>query len=130
MGQWFWREGLRISSGAPRALTIFLPWFSGGALMGPVEGLAAGESGAGAPGPQSPLLWHQAPWEEPLEGPPRVRVSPKEAGRPEVMVVRSAEVRADVRALGRGSVGPRVLMQGVFKGLMWLGGPCPFSRPV
>ena len=45
-------------------------------------------------GPQSPALWRQAPWEGPLGGQPRVKVSPQEAGRPDPPAVRRAVGRA------------------------------------
>ena len=53
-------------------------WWRGGSLS-----LALGLRG-----PQSPGLRRQAPWEGPLAGRPRVRVSPQEASRPDLLDVR------------------------------------------
>ena len=82
----------------------------------------------GLGGPQSPALRRQAPWEGPLGGRGRVRVSPQEAGRPDPQVVRRAQFQAEVRELVRGSVGPSVLAQGAFECFRGLIGPCLFSR--
>ena len=67
----------------------------------------------GLGGHQSPALWHQAPWEEPLRDRNIVRVSPEEAGLPYQRDVWQAEGRVEVKALGMESVGLR----------LWRGGP-------
>ena len=83
----------------------------------------------GLRGPKSPALRRQAPFEGPLGGRPRVRVSPQEAGRPDRLVVWQAEGRAEVRVLASRCVDPSVLAWGAFKSRWGLGGPCQFSRP-
>ena len=62
--------------------------------------------------PQSPALGHQAPGDGPFVGPPRVRVSPKEARRLELTAVGCVEWQAKMKTLGRGIVGPSVLACG------------------
>ena len=64
-----------------------------------------------------------------MEGQPTVRVSPQKAGRPDPPSVQGTEGRAEVRALGSGSVGTSILAQGAFEGYLGLQRPCPFSRP-
>ena len=66
--------------------------------------------------------------EGPLWGWPRARVSPQEAGRRDPMAVWQAEGRTEVRALGRVSVGPKLLEQWSFESRRWLRNPCPFSH--
>lgn len=58
--------------------------------------------------PQSPVLWCQIPWEGLLWGWPRARVRPQEAGRCDLKAVWQVEGSTEVRALGMGSVGPKV----------------------
>ena len=53
--------------------------------------------------PQTLVLHHQAPWDGPLGGRPRVRVSPGEARRCELMAVGPAEWQAKMRMLGGGA---------------------------
>ena len=48
----------------------------------------------GLGGPQNPVLWHQAPWDGPLD-----------ACRGEPMAVGRAKWQAKMRTLGRGSMG-------------------------
>ena len=86
-----------------------------------------GESGTGAP--LSPALWHQVPFEGPLGGRHSIRDSPQEDDRPKCMAVRQVEGQTKVRVLGRGSVGPKVLVQGAFKIHRGLRGLCLFSHP-
>ena len=78
--------------------------------------------------PQSTVLPCKAPYEGILWGRPKVRVSPQEAGRRDPKAVWQVEGRTEVRALGRGSVGPKVLVQLSFKIRRWLRSPCPFSH--
>ena len=66
--------------------------------------------------PQCPVFRHQIPWEGPLRGRPRVKVSLQEASRPDPPAVQCAEGRAKVSALARGSEGPSVLARGAFEG--------------
>ena len=68
------------------------------------------------------------PLEKGLSG-PRVRVIPQEAGRHNPKAVWPAVGQTEVRALVRGSVGPKVLAQFAFKSRWWLRFPCPFSHP-
>ena len=77
----------------------------------------------GLGGPQTQLLWPQAPWEGHLGVRPRVRVSPQEASRHQLMAVGRAEGRDKVRGLGRASVGLRVLAWRAFEYHRRLGGP-------
>ena len=77
----------------------------------------------GLRGLQSPMLRCQALLEGPLGGKPRVRVSPKKAGRPDPPLVHRAEGWAKVSALASGSVGPSVLVRGAFEFRRGLGGP-------
>ena len=79
--------------------------------------------------PQSPALRSQAPWERPLWGRSRVRVSPQEARRCEPRAVGHVEWLAEMRTLGRGSVSPRVLACEFFEYCLVLAWPCPFSSP-
>ena len=78
-----------------------------------------GESGAVAWGSPIPTIvvpgpWGRAPWDR-----PRVRVSQQEAGRPELMALQGAVGWAEVRALGRWSMFPSVLVGGPSK-LFWI----------
>ena len=57
---------------------------------------------------------------------PRVRVSPQEAGRSYPPAMPRAGVRAEVRALARRSIGPRVLGHWAFVGHRSLGVPNPW----
>ena len=68
------------------------------------------------------------PWEGLLRGRTRVRVSPQEAGRPDLKAVWRAEGGAQVSAMVSGSVGPSVLAWVAFKGRRGHGGPCKFSH--
>ena len=62
-------------------------------------------------------------------GRPRVRVSPLEARRWELMAVVCAEWQDKMWMLERGSMGPRFLSWGVFKYCLVLTIPCHFSCP-
>ena len=77
---------------------------------------------------QSQALWRQALSDGSLGGRPRVRVSPQEAGRPDLPAVQQAEEQAEMWALVSGSVGPSVFAGGAFEGRQGLEGPCLFSR--
>ena len=80
--------------------------------------VAAGQQGElalGLGGPKALALRPQFPWEWVLEGRPRVRVSPQEAGRPDAPAVQRAEGWAEVRALAIGSRGPSILEWGCSK---------------
>ena len=95
-----------------------------------VVALREGKSGTEAPRSPIPSVAFTRPlWDGPLEGRPRVSVSPQEAGSPEWRVVWLAEGWAKVRALVSASVGPRVWAWGTFKCRPGPGGLCPFSRP-
>ena len=56
-------------------------------------------------------------------------VSTQEAGRPKARALWAVEGWAEVRTLGRGSVGRKVLVRRAFEGHRGLKGPCLFSRP-
>ena len=60
----------------PAALLAALGWRGG--MVSTALGLL---------GPHSLALLHQAPWEVPLGAQPRVKVSPQEAGRPDLLAV-------------------------------------------
>ena len=91
-----------------------LPGCQRGGRVSPVLGLG---------GHQSPVLRRQAPWEGPLGGQPRIRVSPQETSRPDPTAVRRAEWRTEVGALASSSMGPRVLARMAFKSHRSLEGP-------
>ena len=73
--------------------------------MRPAMGLGVPNAQITAPGP-----FGGAP-----VGRPRVRVSPQEAGRPDLLGVRRVEGPPEVRALASRSVDPSVLARGAFK---------------
>ena len=56
-----------------------------------------------------------------------VRVCSQEAGRPKATAVWIVAEWTEVRALGKGSMGPRVLARGAVESHRGVGGPCPFS---
>ena len=102
---------------------------TGGAQAARVASGQQGELAMGFWGPKSLALQHQAPWEGALEGRPRFRVSPQEAGRPEPLAVRHTELQAEVSALASGSVCPSVLARGAFIGLQGSEGPTRSPTP-
>ena len=77
-------------------------------------------------GPQSLEFRRQAPWEGPLGGQPRVRVSSQEGGRHDPPAVWLAEGWAEVRALATVSLGPSVLAGGALKFARGSEGPAHF----